>query len=80
MGTFFCWLHTHGQMGMGRIRKCFEFWRPILDLGNEKLTTNMIRKTFCTLGAKYTGTGNEHPGALQDPRPAAHGRHPPQEP
>ena len=30
----------------------FEFWRPILDLGKDKLTTDMARRTFCTLGSK----------------------------
>ena len=41
-------------MGMGSIRSVFEFWRPILDLGKDKLTTDMARRTFCTLGSKYT--------------------------
>ena len=72
--------YEHRNMGQNGIRGVLEFWRPILDLGDEKLTTDMIRKAFCTLGAKYTGNRNEHPGALQDPRPAAHGRHPPQDP
>ena len=46
-------------MGMGSIRSVFEFWRPILDLGKDKLTTDMARRTFCTLGSKYTRT-EEH--------------------
>ena len=42
-------------MGLGSVRSVFEFWRPILKLGDVKLTTDMARKTFCTLGSKYTG-------------------------
>ena len=59
--------YEHRNMGQHGIRGVLEFWRPILGLGDVKLTTDMARKTFCTLGAKYTGTGNKHPGALQDP-------------
>ena len=89
--------YEHRNMGQHGIRGVLEFFRPILGLGDVKLTTDMARKTFCTLGVKYTGkltaemcrmtfctlgeryTGNKHPGALQDPGPAAHGRHPPQD-
>ena len=42
-------------MGLGSVRSVFEFWRPVLKLGDIKLTTDMARKTFCTLGSKYTG-------------------------
>ena len=41
-------------MGIGLIRSVFEFWRPILDLGPDQLTTDMARKTFVTFGVKYT--------------------------
>ena len=44
-------------MGIGAIRSVFEFWRPILDLGPDTLTTDMARKTFATFGCKYTGCG-----------------------
>ena len=47
-------------MGVGLIRSIYEFWRPILDLGNKRLTTDMARRTFCTLGNKYTGTSNQY--------------------
>ena len=42
-------------MGVGLIRSIYEYWRPILDLGNKRLTTDQARRTFCTLGNKYTG-------------------------
>ena len=42
-------------MGLGAIRGVLEFWRVVEGLGNKKLTTDMARKTFCTLGAKYAG-------------------------
>ena len=42
-------------MGCGLIRSVFEYWRPILGLGNKRLTTDQARRTFCTLGNKYTG-------------------------
>ena len=48
-------LHKHRNMGLGAIRGVPEFWRIVEGLGNKKLTTDMARKTFCTLGAKYTG-------------------------
>ena len=41
-------------MGLGSVRSVFEFWRPVLNLGDIKLTTDMARKTFCTLG-KHVG-------------------------
>ena len=41
-------------MGIGAIRAVFEWWRPILDLGPDPLTTDMARKTFVTFGVKYT--------------------------
>ena len=41
-------------MGIGAIRSVFEWWRPILDLGPDPLTTDMARKTFVTFGVKYT--------------------------
>ena len=41
-------------MGIGAIRSIFEWWRPILDLGPDHLTTDMARKTFVTFGVKYT--------------------------
>ena len=69
--------HQHRNMGIGAIRAVFEWWRPILDLGPDPLTTDMARKTFVTFGVKYTGRENKHrPGALQDPRRPAHGGHP----
>ena len=40
-------------MGKGRIRKCFEFFRPILDLGDVPLTGDQARKTLATLGIKF---------------------------
>ena len=40
-------------MGPNRIRKCFEFWRNILDLGDTPLTADQARKTFVTFGAMY---------------------------
>ena len=42
-------------MGLGAIRGVLEFWRKVEALGKKKLTTDMARKTFCTLGAKYAG-------------------------
>ena len=39
-------------MGKGRIRKCFEFFRPILDLGDVPLTGDQARKTLATFGAR----------------------------
>ena len=51
----YVWLHAHRNMGVGLIRSIYEYWRPILDLGNKRLTTDQARRTFCTLGNKYTG-------------------------
>ena len=48
-------LHEHRNMGFGSIQGVFEFWRPVLDLGDIKMTTDQARRTFCTLGHKYTG-------------------------
>ena len=48
-------MHSHRNMGVGLIRSIYEYWRPILDLGNQRLTTDQARRTFCTLGNKYTG-------------------------
>ena len=70
-------LHEHRNMGQTAIRGVLEYWRPILGLGNERLTTDMARKTFCTLGKLCTGSNTNFHGALQAARPAAHGRHPP---
>ena len=39
-------------MGIGAVRGVFEYWRTELGLGDVKLTTDMARKTFCTLGVK----------------------------
>ena len=47
-------------MGVGLIRSIYEYWRPILDLGNKRLTTDQARRTFCTLGNKYTGYVHKH--------------------
>ena len=40
-------------MGMERIRKCFEFWRPLINLGDTPLTGDQARKTLATLGTKF---------------------------
>ena len=56
----YCWLHAHRNMGVGLIRSIYEYWRPILDLGNERLTTDQARRTFCTLGNKYTGSKHNY--------------------
>ena len=48
-------MHAHRNMGVGLIRSIYEYWRPILGLGNKRLTTDQARRTFCTLGNKYTG-------------------------
>ena len=45
-------------MGIGAIRSIFEYWRPVLDLGPDPLTTDMARKTFVTFGIRYTGVGS----------------------
>ena len=45
-------------MGIGAIRSIFEYWRPILDLGSNPLTTDMARKTFVTFGIRYAGMGS----------------------
>ena len=42
----------HRNMGLGAIRGVLEYWRVELGLGDLKLTTDMARKTFCTLGVK----------------------------
>ena len=62
-------------MGVGLIRSVFEYWRPILGLGDKRLTTDQARRTFCTLGNKYTGPYKNYllSGALQAARPAADG-------
>ena len=44
--------YEHRNMGIGAIRGVLEYWRVELDLGGTKLTTDMARKTFCTLGVK----------------------------
>ena len=44
-------------MGIGAIRSVFEWWRPILDLGPDPLTTDMARKTFVTFGIKLHRSG-----------------------
>ncbi len=44
-------------MGIGAIRSVFEFWRPILDMGPNPLTTDMARKTFVTFGVKLHRSG-----------------------
>ena len=49
-------------MGIGAIRAVFEWWRPILDLGPNPLTTDMARKTFVTFGVKYTGSDQTRVG------------------
>ena len=46
----------HSDMGINKIRQVLEFWNRTLDLKQSKLTTNMARKTFCTLSDRYTAT------------------------
>ena len=49
--------YQHRNMGIGAIRSVFEWWRPILDLGPDPLTTDMARKTFVTFGIKLHRSG-----------------------
>ena len=48
-------------MGLGSIRGVLEFWRKVEGLGKKKLTTDMARKTFCTLGKLCTGLETKTP-------------------
>jgi hypothetical protein len=59
--------YEHRNLGQHGIRGVLEFWRPILGLGDVKLTTDMARKTFCTLGAKYTGLETNIPVLFKIP-------------
>ena len=55
-------LHNHRNIGKTEIQGIFEFWNQTLSLthgthfdDDQRLTTNMGRKTFCTLAELYTG-------------------------
>ena len=41
-------------MGTTAIRDVLEFWNKELGLSENRLTTNMARKTFCTFGHRHT--------------------------
>ena len=47
--------YEHRNMGQNAIRGVFEYWRIVEGLGKERLTADMARKTFCTLGKLCTG-------------------------
>ena len=56
--------YEHRNMGQNAIRGVLEFWRVVEGLGKERLTADMARKTFCTLGKLCTGTRNEFPRCI----------------
>jgi len=56
--------YEHRNMGTNSIRGVLEYWRKVEGLGKEKLTADMARKTFCTLGAKYTGVRKQRPRCI----------------
>ena len=56
-------LHNHRNIGKTEIQGIFEYWNQTLSLthgthfdDDQRLTTNMGRKTFCTLAELYTGS------------------------
>jgi hypothetical protein len=45
--------YTHGRIGETEIRGVFKYWNARLNLGLPKATSDMARKTFCTLGSNF---------------------------